>query len=152
MGKTSLGTNLPLNGITVDILVNVHSEEESMGIVISNCLGSSSCHCVVMLVDTKNIKHVVPGSHDFIDIIIGEVLVENLFGVELIGSIVVVRGSSDVLLIVCSRTEVSCPVSIWSVSIWEHIIIFCRELNIILNHSGVKSINIHAWGRVEQVV
>ena len=152
MGKTSLSTDLSFNGITVDIFVDVHTEEESVSIVISNGLLASSCHSVVMLVDTKNIKHVVPGSHYLIHVIISQLLVQNLLGIELVGSVVVVGGSSNVLLIIGSRTEIPCPVGIWVVSIWEHIIIFGWELSTLSLLSGVKCVDIHARGRVEQVV
>jgi hypothetical protein len=56
---TSLGLNFSFDSIAVSIFVNVHTQEKSMCVVISNCLLSGTCDSIVMLVDTQNIKHVV---------------------------------------------------------------------------------------------
>lgn len=102
----------------------------------------------MMLSNSHVVKHII----DFVkNILLGssiQLLVNHRLSIELKGSMEVVRGSSNVSFVIWSRREVTGPVSIGVVGIWEHVVILGWPGHVML----VEGIGVDTWGRVFEVI
>jgi type IV secretory pathway VirB3-like protein len=75
-------------------------------------------------------------------------LVNHLLSIELEGSMEVVRSTSNVSLVIWSRREVTGPVSIGVVGIWEHVVILGRPGHVML----LEGIGVGTRSRVLEMI
>jgi hypothetical protein len=100
----------------------------------------------MMLKDSHSIKHVVFNSQNFSYFLGCCILIDYFKCVELVRSMKICLTISDEYLLVCSWGEITSPIILALISIWEHIIILCGPNNIL----SFNCINILTWGRVYQ--
>jgi len=113
-----------------------------MSIVVCNSLLSCTGNSVVMLVDTKVVKKLVLGSKNILQRFVIKALIKNLLSIQLVRGVEVTGSSSDVAFIVSAGAEVSSPVSIRVVTVWEHVIVFGGPCDVVASNS----INVVTWG------
>ena len=126
-----------IQNLSEQFVVSLHTSVDFLGIVISHSLLASACYCIVMLVYSHYIEHLVLLiSHVWLSCWSSRLL-NHFQSIEFVGSVEVVRGSSNVFLVSRSTCEVSCPVRSCVVCIWEHIVVFSRPLDV-LRSDGIE--------------
>jgi len=101
-----------------------------------------------MLNNSHVVKHII----DFIkNVLLGstiQLLVNHLLSIELKRSMEVLGGSSDVGLVIWSGREVTGPVAIGVVRVWEHVVIFGWPCDIVL----LEGVSVGTWSRILEVI
>lgn len=74
-------------------------------------------------------------------------LVDYVGSEQLVSGLYYSASSSNKSFGVCAGSEISGPVALIPVGIWEHVIVLCGPGDILIG-AGRYSVNIFAWGRV----
>ena len=127
--------------LLVLLIALVHSRYGMIIIIIGNSLFRSSSDSVMMLVYTHSIKHDIFGFQNLLYLRILSFLVYNFICENLVWSMKIGLSESDLALWISPWSEITRPILVILVSIWEHVIIFCWVSQILLFYC----IHVHVW-------
>jgi len=118
-------------------------------VIICYVLSTSASCCIVMLNYTNSIHHFILGGFCLLSKvwILDDFLIDRVEGENFVWRLEGMLRAADVLFIVCSRGEVTCPIWVLVICVGEHVVVLSRPGEIVCEHG----IHIHRRSWVDQL-
>jgi len=128
--------------LSIEVVVLLDSVAHDFLVPVGDGLLGCPSNSVVMLHNTKSIKHGMLVVTDLLDSLIRDLLLKKFFRIYLAGGVEVGLGLPVHLLGVGARGEVTSPIIIGLVSVGEHVVVADGPLNLLL----FERVHIVRWG------